>query len=377
MTARLLLLAPLIVVLLSFPFSGSALAQTRKTVATPPLTAVEIPRSQIKKVTSSIDGQEYVLYVYLPPGYSDQSKRFPVLYLLDAQWDFPLVVGLFEAQWEDGFVPPMIIVGITWGGKNPDYGYLRFKDLTPTNNPRFPQSGNGPNFLSFLKKELIPSIDVKFRTDRNDRILMGNSLGGTFGLYALFSEPSLFNRFILSSPNLGFGKSMTAYEKEYATKNSRLPVKLFICVGELEGPHITQLQEFAAVLKARNYQGLDFETLIVKGVGHSSNKPEGFVKGLQAVFAPRPITIAISILDQYVGKYQFPGYTEEIVRKNDQLFVIPPEGASFLLIPETEQDFYVRGFYRIIHFKSNEVGKITGFEMEQSSGARQFVEKIR
>ena len=289
MRAQLRLFGIVVVVFVGSSLSGSALAQTRETFAPLPSTAVEIPRTQVRKVISAIDGQEYVLDVYLPPGYSDQSKRFPVLYLLDAQWDFPLVVGLFETQWADGFLPPMIIVGITWGGKNPNYDYLRFKDLTPTNNPRFPQSGNGPNFLSFLKKELIPSIDSTFRTDKNDRSLMGNSLGAVFGLYALFTETGLFSRFILSSPGLGWDKGMGTYEKAYAAKNSMLPVRLFICVGELEGGHVTEIQEVATAIKARNYSGLDFETLIVKGVGHSSNKPEGFVKGLRAVFAPRPI----------------------------------------------------------------------------------------
>jgi predicted alpha/beta superfamily hydrolase len=374
MPTRLCLLVLLLVALTCSTIS-SALGQTRE--SPPSSSPFEIPRTQIKRITSSIGGQEYVLDVYLPPGYADASKRFPVLYLLDAQWDFPLVVGLFETQWEDGFVPPMIIVGITWGGTNPDYGYLRFKDLTPTNNPRFPQSGNAPNFLTFLKRELIPFIDSNYRTVGNDRLLMGNSLGGTFGLYALFNEPTLFTRYVLSSPNLTFGKGISAYEKEYAAKNSVLPVRLFICVGELEGPHVTQLKDFVTTVSARNYQRLDLQTLIVKGVGHSSNKPEGFVKGLQAVFAPSPVSIAPSILDQYVGTYQFPGYTEEIVREKDQLFLIIPEGTKFLLNPQSERDFYVRGFYMIAHFKSNDAGKITGFEVEQSSGTRQYVEKIR
>jgi predicted alpha/beta superfamily hydrolase len=367
-------IAALLFILITSASTQRLLAQTSETATPVSQVGVDIPRSQLQKLRSSIDGQEYALYVYTPPGYySDATKTFPVLYLLDAQWDFPLVVGLFESQWEDGFVPPMIIVGITWGGQNPNYGYLRFKDLTPTNNPRFPQSGNGPNFLSFMKKELIPFIDTNYHTVKNDRILMGNSLGGTFGLYALFSEPGLFNRFILSSPNLTFGKGMAVYEKEYAAKSSALPVRLFICVGELEGSHITQDQEFASTLRARHYQGLDFETLIVKGTGHSSNKPEGFVKGLQAVFAPGPLAIAPSILDQYVGKYQL----QEIVRERDQLFLIIPEGTRFLLNPQSERDFYVRGFYMIIHFKSNDAGKVTGFEMEQASGNRQFVEKTK
>src|SRR5215470_3745354 len=279
-------------------------AQTGETRSAASLPKMEIPRTEVQRLTSSIDGQEYLLYVYLPEGYSTSTKTYPVLYLTDAQWDFPMVTGLVESQADDGFVPPMIVVGITWGGNNPDYGYLRFKDLTPIHSDRFPQSGNGPKFLAFLKRELIPSIESKYRASRNDRTFMGNSLGGTFGLYAMFVEPGLFNRFILSSPNLGYIGGVAGFEKEYAAKSSRLPVRLFIDVGELEGAHIPQVEEFAKTLNARNYKDLIFETQVIPSTGHSSNKPEGFTKGLQAVFAPVPMVIDAAVLKQYVAKYQ-------------------------------------------------------------------------
>jgi hypothetical protein len=86
----------LLLVALTCSTISRALGQTRE--SPPSSTAFEITRTQIKRITSSIGGQEYVLDLYLPPGYSHVSKRFPVLYLLDAQWDFPLVVALFETQ---------------------------------------------------------------------------------------------------------------------------------------------------------------------------------------------------------------------------------------------------------------------------------------
>ena len=101
--------------------------------------AVEIPGTEVHTLTSSIDGQEYTIHVLLPPGYGDASRRFPELYLLDAQTDFPLVQGLLLSQVEEGFVPPLLLVGITWGGGRPNYGQLRTRDFTPTRHPRLPQ----------------------------------------------------------------------------------------------------------------------------------------------------------------------------------------------------------------------------------------------
>ncbi len=116
--------------------------------------------------------------------------------------------------------------------------------------------------------------------------------------------------------------------------------------------------------------------MIVKSAGHSSNKPEGFVRGLQAVFAPKPLVIDQAILDRYVGKYQFPGYTEEVVRDKGQLLLVTPEGTRFLLNPTSDKDFYSRGMYMVVHFKSNDAGKIVGMEVEQPIGHLFLVEKI-
>lgn len=275
----------LLVALLAPLLTTSVYSQTRESnsVTAP---AVEIPSTRVERLTSSIDGQEYVLYVSLPAAYADPNRTFPVLYLLDAQWDFPMAVGVVESLSDDGFVPPLIIVGITWGGANPDYGYLRFKDLTPTNSTRIPQSGNGPNFLRFVKHELIPFVESRYRTTKSERTIMGNSLGGTFELYVLFTEPALFRRYVVSSPNLTLGGGLATFEAGYAAKHSDLPARLALDVGELEGPHVGQVQHLDSVLNARKYQGLELETFMIQGTGHSSNKPEGFVKGLQAVFAP-------------------------------------------------------------------------------------------
>ena len=69
-------------------------------------TEVTIPGSQIKTLTSKIvNGQEYVLQISLPSGYANSNKKYPVVYLLDSQWDFPLVTALYGQQYYDGFIP--------------------------------------------------------------------------------------------------------------------------------------------------------------------------------------------------------------------------------------------------------------------------------
>jgi predicted alpha/beta superfamily hydrolase len=336
--------------------------------------AVEIPGSQLLKITSAIVRQEYDIYVQVPGNYSDTSKVFPVVYVLDGQWDFSLVTALYGQQYYDGFIPATIVVGITWGGTNPNYDVLRARDFTPA-NAGSPQFGGAPKFLAFIKNELIPFIELKYRAAKNDRTLMGSSYGGLFTLYAMFHETTLFQRYVLTSPALGFDNGVTAtYEKEYAANNHRLPVKLFMAVGELEGTK--DFLSFADRLNARKYDALQLESRILEGMGHSGGKAEGYTRGLQAVFARPSLKLDPAVLDRYVGVYeQSSGATFRISAENGRLVVQAQNSPPVAFHAETETDFYVKGRRLLIHFKKDNAGKVTGFQAERFGG-EEFVRKV-
>lgn len=338
---------------------------------------VEIPGTQLLKIHSAIVGQDYDLYINLPRNYKDTTRAFPVLYLLDGQWDFPLVSAIFGEQYYDGFVPEIVTVGITWGGSNPNYDGLRARDLTPTNITQIPYTGNAPKFLDFIKKELIPFIESKYRTVKSDRTLMGSSLGGLFALYVMFHESELFNRFVVTSPALGWDNGIVyAYEKNYAGNNSRLPIRFFMAMGELEAG-VDEFQKFVNQLKARNYKDLDLQMRILEGIGHSGSKAEGFARGMQAVFARPSLSIDSAILETYAGKYQLnPQVIIEILKEDDRLVLVaPPSNAKTALYAETEKDFYTKGIYLFLKFQKDDKGKVTGLNLEQFQGEA-FLKKL-
>src|SRR5688500_10033596 len=93
---------------------------------------VDIPGSEVRKIYSEIVGQEYELHILFPRGFNNPNATFPVVYLMDSQWDFPLVKSLVGQQYYDGFIPATLIVGVTWGGKQPNADSLRARDYTPT-----------------------------------------------------------------------------------------------------------------------------------------------------------------------------------------------------------------------------------------------------
>jgi predicted alpha/beta superfamily hydrolase len=342
---------------------------------TPP--AVTIPGTQKFSLKSKIIDQEYDLLIHLPGNYDAQKdKSYPVLYLLDAQWDFPLVTGLYGSQYYDGFIPGgLIIVGITWGGKDPNPSQLRFRDFTPMVQNGGAGTGNAEKFLSVIKKEFIPFIESKYRTKKDDRVLVGSSLGGLFTLYALFSDPSLFNRYILTSPALQWGNGIIhEYEKAYAGKKVPLKAKLYMAHGELEYPE--SFEQFVGHMNGRNYQGLDMQTRILDHTGHSGTKAEGYARGLQWVFGRPSLELSPEILNSYVGSYELgTNNTIRFVAEGNKLVAIAPNNNRLVLEAATETDFYLKGQFLNVHFKKDQAGKISGFDLEQFEGAR-FVKKL-
>jgi predicted alpha/beta superfamily hydrolase len=245
---------------------------------------VSIPDSQVRQLKSSATGRDYDIYVLLPTDYGQNQKEYPVLYLLDGQWDFKLLDAIYGGLLYDEFVPEMIIVGITYSGEDADYGALRAMDYTPVHDPFVAGSGDAPKFLAFLKEQLIPFIESEYRTDASRRVLMGSSYGGIFTLYALFSEPGLFSGYVAASPSVFYGGRF-AFEQEaaYASSHKDLPVRLFLSVGGDEGLK-QPVEEFMQVLSERHYIGLEMETRIIEGERHAGNKPEAYNRGLRFIF---------------------------------------------------------------------------------------------
>jgi predicted alpha/beta superfamily hydrolase len=330
---------------------------------------VELPGTQLLTIHSSIVGRDYDLYVSLPRNYHDTTRRFPVVYLLDGQYDFPLVNGIYGDLYYDGFLPELITVGITWGGEHPNYDSLRTRDFTPTSIKEVPSTGNGPKFLASIKGELIPYIDSQYRTDKKDRTLMGSSLGGLFTLYTMFHETDLFTRYVLTSPAIMWDNNvLSSYEESYHTQHARLPARLFMAVSALEGSETT-FGKFVDRLKSRKYQDLQIETMVLEGMGHAGSKPEGYTRGLQSVFARLSKNINPSKLNAFVGKYRLnPQVTVRILAENDHLVLIAPDSTKIELLVESDNDFFVRGMFLFIKFHTNGSGAITGAHVEQFQG---------
>jgi len=246
---------------------------------------VTMPGTEVRQLESTTTGRSYDIAVRLPGQYAqDQEQKYPVLYVLDGQWDFKLLDSIHGGLHYDGFVPEMIIVGITYSGEDADYDALRAMDYTPVADAYLSGSGDAPKFFAFLKEQLLPFIESNYRGEPSQRILMGSSFGGTFTLYAMFTEPTLFSGYVAASPAVPYGHRFAfQQEADYAGSHQDLPVRLFLSVGEIE-QLAYPVKEFMQVLSERNYPGLEMETRIIEGERHAGNKPEAYNRALRYLF---------------------------------------------------------------------------------------------
>lgn len=331
---------------------------------------VSIPGTETKRITSAIvAGQEYQLHIMLPGGYANSNKVYPVVYLMDSQWDFPLVSALYGEQYYDGFIPQMIVVGVTWGGKNPNPDSLRARDYTPTNVKGTPQSGGADKFLSFMNEELFPFIEKNYRADKNDRTLVGCSLGGLFTMYALFARPEMFQRYVAASPAFMWDNDVLyQYEKKYAANKNNPPAKLCMCVGGVERS-VPAFQKLTEYLSDRHYPSLQIESRVLENTGHSGTKGEGYARGLQFVFKKPSLQLSNAALDKYTGKYQLPnGAIAEIKRENNQIFLYTSPNDKLPLFIASEKELYSTSQFLNIKVKYDDNKSITSADVETFGG---------
>lgn len=337
--------------------------------------AVTIPGSEVRKITSKIvAGQEYELHIMLPGGYKAANKKYPVVYLMDSQWDFSLVTGLYGQYYYDGFIPELIIVGVTWSGEHANYDSLRLRDYSPTKVDGMPQSGGADQFLAFMKQELFPFIESNYKADGKNRTLMGCSGGGVFTLYTLFTQPDLFTGYAAASPHIPWDDGVLyKYEQEFAKK--RLPnlVRVYMTVGDVETTR-PAFEKFSANMVARKYPSVRLHSKILENTGHGGTKNETYARGLQYIFERPKLDLAASVLNSYAGTYQLAdGRTMQLKNENGQLALYFGSNQTFTLYAASEMDFYATAQFLNIHFE-NASGKPPGFWLETYRD-KQFVKK--
>ena len=264
---------------------------------------------QIEIFSEEID-QKFIINVGLPPNYSQENTKYPVVYVTDAGSNFSGLMSSLPLMQLVNDLPHFILIGIDYKSKKSnDSMSLRNRDLTPTNDSIWMsgqkemykifgdlpevEPGGAKEFLEFIDHKVKPLINDKYHVNSSDQTYCGFSLGGLFGLFTLFTSPKSFNRYVIGSPSMWWdNKHMLQVEEEYSKHNKELPAKIFISAGDLEEEGdsdafrmVTNVKSLSKTLKKRDYEGLTMKTVILEDETHCSAVAATLNRGLRSVFS--------------------------------------------------------------------------------------------
>lgn len=226
-----------LLLLLSVQFRLNAQSTASKNVSTFTITAPEL--STQKKI-----------WVYLPEGYESSRKKYPVIYMHDAQNLFDKSTA-YIGEWRadetlDSLHAQVIVIGIEHGNEK------RIDELTPYKNVKY-GGGNADAYLSFIVHTLKPHIDSLYRTkqDRKHTTIFGSSLGGLVSFYAVLKYPEVFGKAGIFSPSLWYTDDIYTLAK--GTK--KIKAKLYFMCGDDEDkdmvPDMQRMEEIIAPIACK------------------------------------------------------------------------------------------------------------------------------
>ena len=159
-----------------------------------------IPNHETFTIDSRQVNEKRVINVWFPEEYKNSTISFPVLYMPDGgiKEDFPRIANTLSKLIKSKKIKPFILVGI----ENTE----RRRDLTPptsvsTDKEIAPIVGGSEAFRKFIKEELIPEINSKYRTS-DEKGILGESLAGLFVTETFLLSPETFDYYIAFDPSL-------------------------------------------------------------------------------------------------------------------------------------------------------------------------------
>jgi alpha-glucosidase len=241
----------------------------------PPKASTALPGVSLLPELLEIPGlnRKRQIRMYVPPGYAASNKRYPVLYMHDAQNLFDDATS-FVGEWKvdetlnalskEGKLE-LIVVGIDNGGDK------RITELNAWDNPRF-GAAEGKQYTDFIVNTLKPYIDARYRTlpDRAHTAIMGSSMGGLASHYAIAQYPQVFSKAGVFSPAYWTATPSFEFMAQHPLPKD---ARVFLLMGEKEGDSmVPDVQRMADIVRASGHPAANTVLKIVPGQKHN----EGF-----------------------------------------------------------------------------------------------------
>lgn len=213
---------------------------------------------------STKTGDTYEIIIKRPRDF-DSSGSYHLVYFTDAG----INSGKTILTQSEESTKSIILIGIAHKG---NWDTKRQRDFIPADagghsDKNFGQAGN---FFSFMRDELMPHINKKFRKGKT-KVFIGHSFGGLLALYMSMRENKLFDHYYAISPSVWANYyELMNIEKNYAAKQKDYNAGIAVYAGSLEflNKVLSSSKYFYNTVSERKYKGLSITHTTINGVNH-------------------------------------------------------------------------------------------------------------
>ncbi|WP_185204688.1 alpha/beta hydrolase-fold protein [Chryseobacterium sp. C3] len=212
------------------------------------------------------------IWALLPYDYYVSDKKYPVLYLQDAQnlfnegsgygnWEIDKKLSILS-EYGRGDV---IIIAVEHGSEE------RIKEYI-FDNDNVANGSEGKKYIRFITDTLKPYVDQTYRTkkDRDNTGIGGSSLGALISIYSGFLYPEVYSKLLIFSPSLWVEPN-----NNFPMMNFRVPfkTKIYLYGGGQEGSKMVKrihiFEEYLKRWEKKNLFDFEFRTSINPEGTHS------------------------------------------------------------------------------------------------------------
>jgi predicted alpha/beta superfamily hydrolase len=196
-----------------------------------------IPNHETLQINSKFVNEERTINIWTPKDYAESSDSLPVLYMADGgiKEDFPHIANTVDTLIQQGKIPRIILVGIENTDRKRDLtGLTEVEyDLKYISNP-----GGADKFRDFMKQELFPIIEKRYRTTK-ERGIIGESLAGLFVIETFIMDSKMFDSYVAMDPSLWFNEQyLVKTYKNLTSQNDYSNTKLWFAGSSAEDINI-------------------------------------------------------------------------------------------------------------------------------------------
>jgi predicted alpha/beta superfamily hydrolase len=228
-------------------------------------------------IPSKILSEEREILIFNARGkeYAQGPNQLPTIFLLDGRENLLLTAGILSNLVRADQLPDVNLIGIN------TYDYNREYNLSTksTSDEIGFESGGADDFEKFILNELFPYVSSSVSISKY-RLLIGHSLGGSFGLKMMLENPESFSSAIFADASLWWNDAELIEKYKNESGKGIKNTTIYYSRAGREPENIRFFDEFEALAKSSNNRFDRFP-----GEDHITTLTPAIFYGLKYIFS--------------------------------------------------------------------------------------------